>query len=329
MIIPSIDLANGKVVQLRQGKEKAIERNTPLELAKEFNRYGEIAIIDLDAAMNKGNNLKIIKKILQVADGRVGGGVRNVTRAKTLLALGASKVIIGSAAFENDSINHKFLSRLSFNIGSNRIIIATDIVNGEIVTQGWTHKTGISIFDAIKKTEKYTKEFLFTCVEREGMMTGINMEMVHKIRGLTNNRITVAGGICSIKELQEISRLEMNAQLGMAIYTGKLNLTEAFIESLNWKQELIPTIVRDISGQVLMLAYSNRESIRRTFLTNKMWYYSRSRKKLWMKGETSGNTQRFINYRTDCDFDALLATVEQKGVACHLGTFSCFGNKKL
>ncbi len=326
-MIPSIDLMDGKAVQLRGGKEKILEKEDFLELARQFNRYGEIAVIDLDAAMGKGDNLEEIKQILKMADCRVGGGVRSIEKAKELISLGAVKVIVGSKAFEGDKINHEFLRELSEN-GKNRVIIALDALRGEVVTQGWTHRTGLNLFDVVKGLEKYCSEFLFTCVEREGSLEGIDMSMVKKLGGTTGNLITVAGGVNSIEQIREISELGMDVQLGMGIYTGKIDLSEAFIESLSWGKGLIPTITQDQSGQVLTLAYSSKESLKKTFETGKVWYYSRSRQKLWMKGETSKNFQEFLKVRIDCDRDALLVTAKQKGVACHTGSYSCFGDKR-
>lgn len=328
MIIPSIDLMNGKAVQLKQGQDKMLERENPIELAREFNKYSEVAVIDLDAAMNKGANRDVIKQICRIAECRVGGGIRNVDHARELITLGASKVIVGTKAFENDSVNHEFLNALEKAVGRRHLMIAIDAFNGEIVTQAWKHKTGLRVLDVVTELEPYANEFLFTCVEKEGGMQGTDLGTIKKIAQLTKNRLTVAGGITTVDELREISSIQANAQLGMALYTGRLDLTDAFIESLNWKSDLIPTITSDTAGQVLMVAYSNKDSLRQMFNTGKMWYYSRSRKKLWMKGETSGHIQDFVKVRTDCDSDALLVTVDQTEVACHFDNYSCFGDKK-
>ncbi len=328
MVIASIDLMKGKAVQLRRGQEMMLERNNPLSLAKQFDRYGEIAVIDLDAAMNKGNNSSTIKEILRIAECRVGGGIREIEQARELISLGAKKIIIGSKAFENDMINHDFLRKLLAQIGRHRVIIAIDSLNGEIVTKAWKHRTGLRPLDTARKLEKYASEFLFTCVDREGTMTGTNMAQTQELANRTKNRITVAGGISSLNEISKLAQLGIDVQLGMALYTGKIKLDQAFIKSLNWGSKFIPTITQDSKQQVLMLAYSNRASLKRTFETRKMWYFSRSRRRLWMKGETSGNTQKLIKMRTDCDRDTILATVEQKGVACHLDNYSCFGDQK-
>ena len=328
MVIASIDLMDGKAVQLRQGKEKVLEGDDPRELARRFDRYGEVAIIDLDAALGQGSNQSLIQDLLKLCDARVGGGIRSVEEARKLISLGAKKVIIGSSAFENERINIPFLEALNQALSPQEIIIAIDAREETIVTRGWRHQTGINLYEAARALTPYASEFLFTCVEREGMMQGIDLVQVERLQAATPNKITVAGGVNSLEEVGQLARAGLDVQLGMALYTGRIELGEAFIESLNWREELLPVVTRDEDGQVLMLAYVSRESLQRTFETGRMTYYSRSRRALWTKGESSGNLQRLLRLRADCDRDALLATVEQTNVACHTGSYSCFGPKQ-
>jgi phosphoribosyl-ATP pyrophosphohydrolase/phosphoribosyl-AMP cyclohydrolase len=325
MVIPSIDLMGGKVVQLRQGKEKILERGDAKELIREFDRLAETAVIDLDAAMNRGENRDLIREILKLGDCRVGGGIRNVTTAKKIIGWGARKIIVGSQAFADDRVNRAFLTELSATLGRDRIIVAIDARQGRIVTQGWTRETGLELLKVMPEIEPYCGEFLFTCVEKEGGLQGTDQALVKALVRSTHNRITVAGGIAARDEIRELSRLGVNCQLGMALYTDRIRLTDAFAETVDWDQGLIPTITQDETGQVLTLAYSSRESLKNVFTTGQMWYYSRSRNQLWHKGETSGHTQELMKIRLDCDGDALLARVRQKGGACHMGSYSCFG----
>src|SRR3989338_5018602 len=320
MIIPSIDLMDGKAVQLRQGKEKVLERKNVLGLAKEFSKYGEIAVIDLDAAMGKGSNLELIKKICKIADCRVGGGIRTIEKANELLQAGAKKAIIGTKA------TPEFLKQLP----KDRVIAAVDTKEGYVVTKGWTNKTKEKPEELIKKLEPYCSGFLFTNVDKEGLMQGIDFGIVKKLRKLTKNSLTVAGGISSIEDIKKLEDLGVDSQLGMALYTGKIKLNEAFISLLNFRKNkgLIPTIAQDDKKQVLMLAFSNKDSLLRTFKTGKATYYSRSRKKIWEKGETSGNYQEILRVKYDCDKDTLLFIVKQKNVACHTGKYSCFDDKE-
>ena len=185
MIIPSIDLMNGKAVQLRQGKEKVLERDNVLDLVLEFRKYGEIAIIDLDAAFGKGDNLDLIKKICKIADCRVGGGIRTIEKANDILQAGAKKIIIGTKA------TPKFLEQLP----KDRVMVAIDTKDGYIVNQGWTIKTKKTPKDLIKELEPYCCGFLFTDVDREGLMKGIDFSKIKKLKELTKNKLTVAGGI--------------------------------------------------------------------------------------------------------------------------------------
>ena len=327
MIIPSIDLREGKAVQLRQGREKVLERDDPLDLAQEFSIFGEIAVVDLDAALGTGNNDAVIRRICQISECRVGGGIRSIDRAVEVISWGAEKVVIGTMAFKDKGVHYDFLKALNSAIGKERVVIAIETFFGQIVTEGWRRKTGLGIKTVLEELEPFASEFLFTSVVKEVLIKGADFDSIKELRTATDVQIIVAGGIATIGEIENLSRLGTNIQLGMVLYTGKISLEDAFLSSLEWGNGLIPTITLDTASQVLMLAYSNRESLEMTFKTGRSCYYSRSREKLWMKGEISGNIQIFRKIRTDCDGDALLMTVDQKGHACHTGKYSCFGNK--
>jgi len=320
MIIPSIDIMDGKAVQLRQGKEKVLEKENIFELAEEFNKYGDIAVIDLDAAMNKGSNKQLIKQLCLNYNCRVGGGIRTQDLANEYLAAGAKKIIIGTKATPD------FLSKLP----TDRIIVAIDTKGEEVVTEGWMKSTDKSPIDTIAQLENYCSEFLYTDVDSEGMLEGIKFDRIKEIIAATSNKVTIAGGISSTDDVLKIEEMEANAQIGMAIYTEQLDLQELFIGILNFEKGngLVPTIVQDKAGQILMMANSTPASLRKTFDTDLATYFSRTRNDLWTKGMTSGNTQRFIRARYDCDRDALLFTVDQKNVACHTGAYSCFGDRE-
>ena len=321
MIIASIDLMDGKAVQLQQGKTKVLERDDVLELAKYYARFGEVAVVDLDCALNTGkNNEELIQKICKIAPCRVGGGIRTIEKAKKVLSWGAKKIIIGTAASED------FLSKLP----KSRVLVAIDSRDGKITTKGWQEVSEFSTIDYVQRFENYCSGFLFTIVEREGMMQGTNIDFIKEIASSTKKPITAAGGISTIEEIVELEKNNINSQLGMCIYTGKIDLVEAFCACLDFEKQqgLIPTIVQDkMTKQVLMLAYSNIESLKKSFKEGLCTYYSLSRNELWTKGLTSGNTQELLNAKYDCDQDAILFTVKQKGNACHLDRYSCFEDK--
>jgi phosphoribosylformimino-5-aminoimidazole carboxamide ribotide isomerase len=319
MIIPSIDLMDGKAVQLRRGKEKMLEFENVMKLVKEFRKFGEIAVIDLDAALGKGDNLGLIKKICKISECRVGGGIRTIERARELIKAGAKKIIIGTKASKD------FLKQLP----KDKIIVAIDSRNGEVVNNGWRRKTGKNPKQIVRELENYCSGFLYTIVDREGTLQGVDLKAMRDLSRTTKNKITAAGGITSMEEIKELEKFDIDSQVGMGLYTGKINLCDSFISLLNFEKNggLTPTIVQDIKGRILMLAYSSKTSLRKTFESEKAWYYSRSRNKLWMKGEESGNIQELVNVKYDCDRDTLLFTVKPKGFACHKGRYSCFGDK--
>lgn len=332
MIIPSIDLMQGKAVQLKQGKEKLLESDQVLELAREFSRFGLLAVIDLDAVFENGSNEELIGQICQLTDCRVGGGIRDEGRARRILELGAEKIIIGTAAWKGDRLNREFLERMVSNLGRHRIILTLDCFEEKVVTGGWSHRTGINIFDLLPEVKQLASELLITCVEKEGCLQGTDIEFFKKIRAATDLPVTAAGGISSLEEIAALSQLGIDVQLGMAIYGGKIKLEEALIASLNWKREasgLLPAVVVDEVDRVLMLAWISPESLRKTFSEGRTCFYSRSRKVLWTKGETSGCSQQLLRVRVDCDSDTVLLKVKQDGAgACHRGSFSCFGTRE-
>jgi phosphoribosyl-ATP pyrophosphohydrolase/phosphoribosyl-AMP cyclohydrolase len=335
MIISSIDLKDGKVVQLRQGKDLVLERDNPEELIAEFDRYGEVAIIDLDQALRNVKpdgstaNTSILKSLLRKGNVRVGGGIRDAKKAKELLSLGAEKVIIGSAAFAlpdgTPGVNTNFLAQMAETIGREHIIVSVDARDGKITVKGWTESAGIDLIEGAKAVEPYCSELLFTCVEREGTMTGIDMPLVEKLRAAVKCRLVVAGGVSTLEEVVALEKLGCDVQLGMALYTGKVALKDGFINCLDWnKVELITVVAQAETGEVLMVGYANREAFEKTFATGKLTFWSRSRNTLWTKGETSGNTLDVVRLRVDCDRDTVLATVRPAGPACHTGAWTCF-----
>ncbi|MBN1940480.1 MAG: phosphoribosyl-ATP diphosphatase [Candidatus Aminicenantes bacterium] len=328
MIIPSIDLMNGKAVQLKNGRDKVLEREDPAGLAREFDRFGEIAVIDLDAALGQGANSEMIRELCRSAECRVGGGLRSVEAAQKALAAGASKVIIGTAAFGPNGVRTNFLKELASAVGRSRIVIALDTRDGEILSRGWTEQTGLRAEGVLAACEPFCGEFLCTFVEKEGTMEGLPIERAVALAGKTRNAVTTAGGVGSPDEIARLSRAGLNVQLGMAVYTGRVGLNEAFLHSLDWSRNLVATIVQDETGQVLMLGWSDWESLERTIADGRMHFHSRSRDRLWLKGETSGNFLYLVRLRVDCDGDAVLATVRPRGPACHRETYSCFGPRR-
>lgn len=338
MVISSIDLKDGHVVQLKNGKDLVLQRDDSDALIDEFNKYGEVAIIDLDAALRntheKGNtkNTELLKSLLRRGNVRVGGGIRDVKKARQLISLGAEKVIIGSAAWNANRkdgepiLNTAFLDELVKAIGRQRIIISVDAINGKIAVKGWTETANISLIEGAREAEKYASELLFTCVEKEGCMQGTDMGMVKELRNAVKCRVVAAGGVNSLEQVVELERMGCDVQLGMALYTGVVSLKDSFIECLDWEKTdgMIPLIAQSEAGEVLMMGYANKDAFERTFKDGKLTFFSRTRKALWTKGETSGHFLQLVKLRADCDRDTVLATVIPHGGACHTGSWTCF-----
>jgi len=226
MIIPCIDLMEGKVVQLVQGREKALEADSPEEMLRRFAGFPEIQVIDLDAAMGKGSNDELVRAVASKAVTRVGGGVRTVERARALVEQGAGKVIVGTSAFTSIGVRHEFLAALGEAIGRERILIALDSKGGRIVVRGWQEATALSAEAVLSELEPYCSGFLCTYVDKEGMLQGTDLDWFRRLRAATSLELTAAGGITTLDDVRALLDMGVHAALGMAIYTGRLDLDE-------------------------------------------------------------------------------------------------------
>ncbi len=226
MIVPCIDLMDGKVVQLVQGREKALEADSPEEMLRRFSAFPQIQVIDLDAAMGRGANDDLVEMLAANAVIRAGGGVRTVERAKALLDQGAFRVIVGTSAFGQHGPDHAFLQALMEGIGQDRIVLALDSKGGRIVVKGWQEATTFTAEEVIRQLEPWCSGFLCTYVDKEGMMQGTDLDWFRRLRAATDHEITAAGGITTMEDIRALDQMGIHAAVGMAIYTGRLDLTE-------------------------------------------------------------------------------------------------------
>jgi phosphoribosylformimino-5-aminoimidazole carboxamide ribotide isomerase len=228
MIFPCIDLMDGKVVQLVQGREKALEADGPEEMLRRFAAFPEIQVIDLDAAMGRGSNDELVRMLASQAAIRAGGGVRTVERAEALVAQGARKIIVGTAAFLAGAprINEPFLESLRASVGRERILIALDSRAGRIVVKGWQESTAFTAEQVLDALEPYCSGFLCTYVDKEGMMQGTDLDWFRRLRAGTSLELTAAGGITTMDDVRALLAMNVHAALGMAIYTGRLKLED-------------------------------------------------------------------------------------------------------
>ena len=318
MIIPSIDIEEGETVQLVGGSEHALSAGSPEPLARRFGRTGDVAVIDLDAARGRGSNRALIEPLLKLAPCRVGGGIRDFDTAARWLDAGAHRIILGTAA------EIPLLRRLP----KERVVAALDGVDGEIVVEGWQTRTGVPVLARMAELRDHVGGFLVTFVEREGRMQGVDLEAARGLEEAAGDtRLTVAGGIREASEVAALDAMGIDAQVGMALYTGRFDVVDALAAMLRSDRAdgLWPTLVCDDLGQALGLAWSSRESLREALRSGRGVYRSRSRGR-WEKGATSGNHQTLLRVALDCDRDALRFSVRQHGKGfCHLDTWTCFG----
>ena len=318
MIVPSIDLMDGHAVQLVGGREKAIDAGDPRPIAERFRLAGTIAVIDLDAALGRGSNAGVIRDLLRLAPCRVGGGIRTVEAALDWLDAGAEQVILGTAA----------VPELLEKLPRERVVAALDADRDDVMVEGWRRATGRRVADRIAELREFVSGFLVTAIEREGRLGGIDRDQAQAIiQCAGDSKVTIAGGVTTADEIAFLDSLGADAQVGMALYAGQLDLADAIAAPLNSDRPdgLWPTIVVDEHGVALGLAWSSHSSLREAVRTRRGVYQSRQRG-LWIKGATSGATQELLRVDLDCDRDCLRFTVRQRGAGfCHRNTRTCWG----
>ena len=224
MLIPSIDLQNGHVVQLVQGERLAIEAPDPEPWIARFSRFPRVQLIDLDAAKGRGDNTPLVAGICRRLPCRVGGGIRSVERAQAVLDAGAHAVIASSALFRDGHVDVEFAKSLADAVGAERVIAAVDSRGGYVAIHGWKTILPITAVEAVRALEPYCAEFLYTHVDKEGLMQGTDIEAIMAVRRATSRRLTAAGGITTWNEIDALDAAGVDSVVGMAIYTGQLDL---------------------------------------------------------------------------------------------------------
>jgi phosphoribosylformimino-5-aminoimidazole carboxamide ribotide isomerase len=224
MLIPSIDLMGGRIVQLVQGQKKALEFDDFEEWIGRFANYPLVQLIDLDAAIGTGNNRALLERFTARLPCQVGGGIRSLDDATGILSRGAKRIILGSVLVHKNKINVEAAEQFARQFGSDRLTFAVDSKGGKVAIKGWREVTSISPAEMMQALESYCGAFLYTHVDTEGLMKGIPLEVVRAQRAVTSRQLIVAGGITSQEEVNQLHGLGIDAVVGMAIYSGRMSL---------------------------------------------------------------------------------------------------------
>jgi phosphoribosylformimino-5-aminoimidazole carboxamide ribotide isomerase len=223
MLIPSIDLMGGKIVQLVQGEKLRLSFDDFEYWIEKFSRFPLVQLIDLDAAMRHGDNSGLVAQVARRLPCQVGGGIRSVERAREVLDAGAQRVIIGSALFSEDGkVNVDAASEFASSLGAERVVAGIDTKNGRIAVKGWKAQVAITPDEAIPQLDAYVAGYLYTHVDGEGLMQGFPIDAAARLRRLTARQLIVAGGIRSQQEVDELDAMNVDAVVGMAVYTNLL-----------------------------------------------------------------------------------------------------------
>jgi phosphoribosylformimino-5-aminoimidazole carboxamide ribotide isomerase len=222
MLIPSIDLQQGRIVQLVQGERLAVETTDIDEWVGRFSGYPRVQMIDLDAAMGVGHNSDLMAHICSRLPCRIGGGIRSIERAREILTVGATAVILGSGLFREGRVDTRFAAQVAAAVGRERLIAAVDCRGGHVVIHGWRTQLPLTAIEAIRDLEPFVSEFLYTHVDREGLMQGTDLDAIRTVREATPLYVTAAGGITTLEEIDYLDSIGVDAVVGMALYTGRL-----------------------------------------------------------------------------------------------------------
>ena len=339
VILPAIDIHGGQCVRLYQGDYATAHKvaENPLQTAKTFEEQGAtwLHMVDLDGAKEgRPVNQSIFLDIARQTGLKVelGGGIRDMQSIELYLNGGISRVILGSVALQNPGLVKDAVARFG-----EQIAVGIDAREGMVATQGWLDASHVNYLDLAREMESVgVRCIIFTDIARDGTLSGPNLQQLCALNSAVSCDIIASGGMRDVGDITALANQGMyGAICGKSLYEGTLSLPDALragcstreqiLENLRFSNDLIPAVVQQYrTGEVLMVAYMNRESLQKTLETGYTWFYSRSRQCLWNKGATSGHLQKVREIRTDCDFDTLLVTVEQTGAACHTGSHNCF-----
>jgi phosphoribosylformimino-5-aminoimidazole carboxamide ribotide isomerase len=220
MLIPSIDLMGGKIVQLVQGSRKELEFDNFQEWIERFSKYPLVQVIDLDAAMGQGHNRELVRELARKLPCQVGGGIRSIDAAQSVLDFGAKRVILGSSLISRGEINAQFAQDAATRLTSEKLVFAVDSRAGRVAIRGWKEITNIAAADMIRTLEPYCSAFLYTHIDTEGLLQGIPLDVVRGLRNVTQRQLIAAGGIRSQDEIDALDAIGVDAVVGMAIYRG-------------------------------------------------------------------------------------------------------------
>jgi len=224
MLIPSIDLMGGKIVQLVQGSRKALEFEDFEQWAIRLSAFPLIQLIDLDAAMGNGSNSERIEFFVKRLPCQVGGGIRSLEAARQILQLGAQRVILGSALVRDGEIDTDFAKRFASEFGASKLVFSIDSKAGKVAIRGWREITAISPIEMIRALDPFCCAFLYTHIDTEGLMTGLPLDAIRPLRAATSKQLIVAGGIATSAEVEHLHELGLDAVVGMALYSGRMSL---------------------------------------------------------------------------------------------------------